>query len=241
MKSKQQFRIIFEDDFIIVLEKDAGILTIPDRYNHQLSSLSQILQEIYGEIFIVHRLDKDTSGIMLFAKDADTHRDLNIAFENDEVKRIYHVVTQGVIPQDYLEIDIPLIQSHQKSHLTIPSANGKSSLTRLKVLKRYRNATLAECELVTGRHHQIRAHLQAIGYPLLVDELYGNNSSFLVSSIKRKYNLKKYTEELPIISRLTMHSYSLGFIHPKTNEQLYFTSEYPKDFSALLQILEKYA
>jgi len=100
MKSKQPFRIIFEDDFIIVLEKDAGILTIPDRYNHQLSSLSQILQEIYGEIFIVHRLDKDTSGIMLFDKDADTHRDLNIAFENDEVKRIYHVVTQGVIPQE---------------------------------------------------------------------------------------------------------------------------------------------
>lgn len=241
MKSSQVFRTLYEDESLLVIDKDAGILTIPDRYNHNLRSLSQILKEKYGNIFIVHRLDRDTSGIMIFAKDEDTHRELNNDFENHKIKRIYHVITQGVIPQDYIEIDIPLIQSRQKSHIMIPSAKGKESLTKLKVLERFKNATLAECELVTGRHHQIRAHLQAIGYPLLVDELYGNNSVFLVSSIKRKYNLKKDTEEQPLISRLTMHSYSIQFIHPKTKVQLSFTAEYPKDFSALIQILEKYS
>ncbi|HOV91908.1 MAG TPA: RluA family pseudouridine synthase [Candidatus Kapabacteria bacterium] len=241
MKHNKYFKIIYEDNSIIVIDKETGILTIPDRYNHNLPSLSQILSEIYGNIFVVHRLDKDTSGIMLFAKDADAHKELNIAFENNEIKRIYHVITQGIIPQDYIEIDIPLVQSRQRSHITIPSAKGKSSLTKLKVLKRFKNATLAECELVTGRHHQIRAHLQAIGYPLLIDELYGNNSSFFVSSIKRRYNLKKETEEQPLISRLTMHSYSIEFIHPENKEQLQFVAKYPKDFAALLQILEKYS
>lgn len=241
MKQTQIFRILFEDDSLLVIDKDAGILTIPDRYNHNLQSLSQILKEKYGEIFIVHRLDRDTSGVIIFAKDADTHRELSIAFENNEVKRIYHVITQGIIPQDYIEIDIPLVQSRQKSHIMIPSAKGKNSLTKLQVLKRFKNSTLAECELITGRHHQIRAHLQAIGYPLLVDELYGNNESFLVSSIKRKYNLKKDTEEQPIISRLTMHAYSIEFIHPSTKELLHLTAEYPRDFSALIQVLEKYS
>lgn len=233
--------IIYEDDNLIILNKPSGILTIPDRFNTSLPNLSTLLKKTYGKVFTVHRLDRDTSGAIIFAKDAETHRSLSIAFENNEVIRKYEVVCEGIFPEEYMEIDIPLRQSRKNALITVPSAKGKPSLTKVKVIEKFRNSTLLECELITGRHHQIRVHLQSIGYPLLIDDLYGNKSEFFVSSIKRKYNLKKGTKEYPIMTRLSMHSKELSFVHPVKNEQINVFAEYPKDFSALLQVLRKYS
>lgn len=240
MKSKF-FDIIFEDEDLLVINKKSGVLSIPDRFNRFAPNIYNILNKHYGQIFIVHRLDRDTSGAMMFAKNAETHRQLNLDFENNNIRRIYHTIVDGVVYQDDFEIDIPLRASKKHLGTTIPSAKGKPSLTLVKVLERFRNQTLLECELKTGRHHQIRVHLQAIGHPLLVDELYGKNSFFLLSYIKPRVNLKKGTEELPIISRLTMHSYYIEFTHPKTNQRLPFHADYQKDFAATLSILRKYA
>ncbi len=233
--------ILFEDNYLLILNKQSGILTLPDRFNYSIPSLSSMLKKIYGKIFVVHRLDKDTSGAIIFAKDPETHRQLNIDFENNKVIRKYHVVVEGIIPKDKLDIDIPLRQSRKKVGMTLPSAKGKASLTKVQVIERYRNATFIECELITGRHHQIRVHLQTIGYPLLVDDLYGHSKSFNLSSIKRSYNLKKGTKESPIISRLTMHSFYLEFIHPITQQVIKISADYPKDFAALIQLLQKYS
>ncbi len=231
---------IYEDDYLLVLSKPAGFLTLPDRYDRQAPNLKNYLEKKYQEIFIVHRLDKDTSGAIIFAKDSETHKLLNQQFEQNLITKIYHVVVSGVIVDDEVKIDIPITQDYRKPGRSKPSATGKDSLTVLRVLERFRNTTLVECNLVTGRHHQIRVHCSAIGHPLLVDEFYGRSDAFFLSSIKRKYNFKKDEVERPLISRVTMHSYSVNFQHPVTNERMYFTAEYPKDFEALIKMLRKY-
>jgi len=241
MSKKELFEIIFEDDDILVINKPAGLLTIPDRYDSTAKSLYTILKNKYEEILTVHRLDRDTSGVLIFAKSTEAHRLLNFQFEHKEVKKIYHAVVSGIVPKNEVRIDIPLIANSGKGGGVLPSARGKESLSILNVVRRYRNATLVEVELVTGRQHQLRAHVAAIGHPLLIDSLYGENTEFYLSSIKRKFNLKKNASEQPIISRITMHSYSISFVHPVKNEIVEFIAEYPKDFRVLIQLLDKYS
>lgn len=241
MRKKDLYDIIYEDDSIVIVDKPSGLLTIPDRYDKSQVSLSRLLDEKYGGIFIVHRLDKETSGVMVFAKDADSHRKLNEQFQENEAERIYHVILSGIVDRETLDIDIPIAPHPARRGMMIPSARGKPALTKLRVIQTFRHATLAECSLITGRQHQIRVHCAAIGHPLLVDALYGQSDVFLLSQIKRRVNLKKQTTELPIISRVTMHAHSLGFVHPSTNIHVNYDAPYPKDFKALLQVLEKYS
>ena len=240
MKKQNPYKVIFEDDHLIVLNKEAPTLTLPDRFNPNLVNLLDLLKSEYGEIFIVHRLDKGTSGIMVFAKDADTHRDLSIQFQENEIEKIYHAIVEGRFPEDPIEIDIPIASDPHKKGRSIPSARGKASLTKAKIIERYNLSTLVKCSLVTGRHHQLRVHMAAIGHSLLVDNFYGNREEFFVSEIKRNFNLKKKTKEIAIISRQTMHAFSLKFKHPFSKEEVYFEAEYPKDFKALKQVLSKY-
>jgi 23S rRNA pseudouridine1911/1915/1917 synthase len=241
MKKKDDFDIIHEDDDIVVISKHAGMLTIPDRYNKALPNIYRILNDKFGSIYTVHRLDRDTSGVMVFAKNADAHRNLNMQFDNQEVGKFYHLVLAGVVNKDEMKIDIPIAADPSKPGLSYPSARGKDSLTILKVLKRFRSSTLVECELVTGRHHQLRVHCATIGNPLLIDPEYAGTNEVFLSSFKRKFKLGKRQEEKPIISRLTMHSRSITFNHPDGTGKLTFEAEYPKDFAALLQSLSKYS
>lgn len=234
------YEVIYEDDFIIAVNKLAGILSIPDRYNEEIPNLKKILNEIYDEIFVVHRLDKGTSGVMIYAKDAKTHKLFNEMFEEQSIEKIYHVLVKGIFTPNEIDIDIPILPSMGKKGLSMPSARGKQSLTKVKVLERFDRATLLECNLVTGRSHQIRVHLATLGFPLYVDSDYGGNESFKISDFKKRFNLKKNTEEKAILDRLSMHAYSLRFFHPVTNEQIYITADYHRDFAAMLQILGKY-
>jgi len=238
---KLKLEILYEDDNIICINKPAEVLTIPDRYDTEIFNLYNYLQKIYGNVYTVHRLDRGTSGAIIFAKDDASHRNLNAQFQENDVKKVYRFVVEGIIPKDEIDIDIPISPSPFKKGESIPSARGKASLTILRVLKRYRNATYCECDLITGRHHQLRVHVAAIGFPLLVDDMYGEKEDFYVSTMKKKnFNLKKKTEERPIIDRITMHAFSLEFNHPLNNEVIKIEASYPKDFKALLQVLEKY-
>lgn len=241
MKNFKYYKIEYEDDDVIGLTKNAGLLSIPDRYRKDIPNLRAMLTEKYGEIFVVHRLDQFTSGAMIFAKNAEAHSILNQQFDNLEVKKTYIAVVSGVLDDEETDIDIPLLADPYHLGQTIPSARGKASLTQLKVIERFRMATFVEVNLVTGRHHQIRVHCASIGHPLLVDNVYGKNSEFYLSTIKKRFNVKKDEEELPIISRLTMHSRSLTFKHPSKDEMLTVNSEEPKDLQALIQVLRKYS
>lgn len=235
------FNIIFEDEHLLVVDKPAGVLSIPDRYDRNMNNLKDIFDQKYEKIFVVHRLDRDTSGIMIYAKNAEAHKDLNDQFQNYTVTKIYHSLWSGILPKDELFIDIPLMPSPQKKGVTIPSARGKESYSKIKVLERFKIATLVEIELLTGRHHQIRAHASALGHPLLVDEIYSNENAFYLSKVKRKFNLKKDSEERPLISRITLHSKSIKFTHPFTGEEMLFKTDYPKDFAVALKQLQKYS
>lgn len=239
-KNEAPYQIIYEDDYIIAVNKLAGVLSVPDRYNQEIPNLKKMLAEKYENIFVVHRLDKGTSGIMIYVKDAETHRLFNTMFENQEIEKIYHVVVKGIFTPNEIDIDIPILPSAGRKGLSIPSARGKQSLTKVKVLERFDRATLLECELVTGRSHQIRVHLSTLGFPLYVDPSYGGFEAFLVSDFKKRLNLKKNTLEKPILERLSMHAYSLQFIHPRTNENIKLATDYHRDFAAMLQILSKY-
>ena len=241
MTEVQEPKILFEDGYLLIVEKPAGVLSVPDRYNPLLHNLKDSFDKKYGKIFIVHRLDKETAGVMVFAKDADTHKNLNDQFQNFKVTKIYHSLWSGIVSKDEMLIDIPLMSDPAKKGKTIPSARGKESYSKIKVIERFRIATLVEIELLTGRHHQIRAHAAAVGHPLLVDEMYGGGKAFYLSDIKKKYNIRKEKEERPLISRITLHSYSLTVLHPISGEDITCTTEYPKDFDVTLKKLKKYS
>lgn len=238
---KESLHILYEDDDIVAINKQAGILTIPDRFRAELPNLRDILKEKYGEIFVVHRLDKETTGVILFAKNAEAHRHLSLQFEHNTIEKIYHTVVGGVFDKENLDIDIPLAPDPRRKGLMKPNALGKESLTHVEVVERFKIATLLACTPKTGRQHQIRVHLSAIGYPLLVDADYGKQKEFKLSTIKRRYNLAKDTDEKPIISTTTLHAQQIRFIHPTTEKKMMVTAEYPKSFAALLQVLRKYS
>jgi 23S rRNA-/tRNA-specific pseudouridylate synthase len=122
-----------------------------------------------------------------------------------------------------------------------PSARGKESFTSIHVVQRFRIASLLECKPKTGRLHQIRVHLSAIGYPLLVDSDYGSSNEFKLSTIKRKYNVGKDQEERPLLSRTPLHSSSITFLHPLSEKRVTYNAELPKDMTATINVLNKYA
>lgn len=233
--------IIFEDDHIIVASKPAQLLSIPDRFDATKPSLSAELTQIYGKIFIVHRLDRETSGIIVFAKTEEAHRHLSLQFENHETQKIYLALLDGVMHQDEGSIDRPIAE-----HPTIPgkmtiAKKGKESLTLFKVIERFKHFTLVEADIRTGRTHQIRVHFQSLGYPLAVDVLYGRRDALFGRDIKNKFKVGKFTEEeLPLMKRTTLHAFKLTFKHPLSNETVSFESELPKDFRALLNQLRKW-
>lgn len=233
--------ILYEDAAIIVVNKPAGMLTIPDRFRASEIHLRGWLEKKYGKIFVVHRLDRDTSGVMVFAKTAEAHRNLSMQFEQHSCTKRYHAVLMGRVEKDDIRVDIPLMPDPANTGMMIASARGKESLTDVHVLERYRVATLVECTLHTGRQHQLRVHCASIGHPLLVDALYGPTDKFFLSGIKRRYNIRKNEEEKPLITRASLHARLLGFAHPETGEYCEYSCEPPKDFTALVSVLRKYS
>jgi RluA family pseudouridine synthase len=233
--------VLHVDDAIIVVNKPAHLLAVPDRFDKTLPDARSMMQAKYGEAFVVHRIDRETSGVMVFGRTAEAHRHLSLQFEHHQVGKFYHAILSGVIDADALPISIPIAPDPRRKGAMKPSARGKEAHTELTVLERFRVATYVQARLITGRQHQIRVHCAAVGHPLLVDALYGRTDRFLLSTIKRKYNLAKDTEERPVIQRQTLHAHHLDFSHPLTNEAVSFEAPLPRDFAATLQVLRKYA
>ncbi len=233
--------IIYEDDQLVVVNKPPDYLSIPDRHDSTKPNLVSFLQQKFGEIFVVHRIDRETSGILCFARNAEAHRNLCKQFDDRVVEKFYLALADGRMHDDEGIIDKPIAEHSSVAGKMITAARGKASLSLYKVLQRFKHFTLAEIEIKTGRTHQIRVHFQSIGYPLAVDPLYGRRSELKLSEIKGKYKLGKWVdEERPIMSRTTLHAYRLKLQHPVTEEVMNFKVEPPKDFVALVQQLEKW-
>jgi RluA family pseudouridine synthase len=212
-------KIIYEDPQIIVVNKPAGLSVLPDGWEKDSDYLVKRLEEQYGKVFIVHRLDKITSGVMVFARDAETHRTLNIQFETHEAQKTYHAVLEGNPKWEEKVVKYPLRANVGHKHRTVvDDKNGKPSETRFRVIKRYEEAALVEAKPMTGRTHQIRVHAYALGHPLVEDVLYGARDQY----------------GLP---RPMLHAQSLSFIHPATNERVKFSVPHPSDFEEALERL----
>jgi 23S rRNA pseudouridine1911/1915/1917 synthase len=231
--------ILFENDALIAVDKPAGLLSIPDREGKE-PSLKSILRERYGNIFTVHRLDRETSGVIVFAKDEATHKHLSKIFEQREVEKIYQGIVQGSLAQPEGTIDLALMEHPAKPGSMLVNRRGKASLTDYTVLEDLSLYSLVQFRIHTGRTHQIRVHMQALGHPIVCDELYGDPKPIFLSSFKRKYKLSHgEDEERPMLSRLGLHSALLRFTDAAGTTHT-FEAPLPKDMRALLQQLRKW-
>lgn len=230
--------IIFENDSFVAINKPAGLLSIPDREQTQ-TSLKDILIAKYGSIFTVHRLDKETSGIILFAKNETAHKYYSRLFEERKTEKYYMGLVLGSPAVKKGTIDAPISEHSLQKGLMVVHRNGKPSVTDYEVMEEHRSFSLLQFQLHTGRTHQIRVHCKNMGHPLACDELYGDGKPILLSSIKRKYKLSKHDdEERPMLNRLALHSYRLRFTDLDGNV-FDFIAELPKDIRALLQQLKR--
>ena len=212
--------IIHIDDHIIIVNKPAGLPVLPDGWEKDSEYLVKMLEAQHGKIFIVHRLDKITSGVMVFARNAEAHRALNMQLEHHEAEKVYHAIVEGNPRWDEKVTKFPLHANVGHKHRTIvDDKHGKPSETRFRILKRYQSSAWVEAKPMTGRTHQIRVHASALGHPLLGDILYGASESKLTT-------------------RPALHAYSLTFTHPTTNERVTFKAEHPRDFATTLKLLD---
>ena len=221
--------IIYEDKDIIVVKKPSGLVVHPGSGNYDntlvngLMSYTENLSDINGEERpgIVHRIDKDTSGILLVAKNNKSHNILTEYFkEHKEIKREYIALICGVFPHETATIDAPIGRdTKDRKKMAVTANNSKEAITHLKVLKRYKNHTLVSLILETGRTHQIRVHMNYIGYPIYNDPV---------------YNTKKATEFGQFL-----HSAKIDFKHPITNEKMHFECPLPEEFQNFIDSLEK--
>ncbi len=238
-RSRPKYTIIYQDERIIAFDKGPGISSIRERFIPGIS-LKEMAEEKLGRLWTVHRIDKDTSGVIVFARDAEAHKSLNDQFERHETTKIYAAILEGEMPQDEMTIDIPLMSDPAHPGRMRPSARGKESTTILHLRERFHGFSYVEARPLTGRQHQIRVHCKAVGLPLAVDPFYGNRKELLLSTFKRRY--RDYgQEEKPLIARLTLHAERLTVIHPGTGEPITFEAALPRDMSALLNQLRKVA
>lgn len=233
--------ILFEDDDYVVLNKPAGLLSIADRHNPHLPNLSALLEQRYGEIFVVHRLDRNTSGVMVFARHAASHQLLSTQFQEKMTEKVYLGLVQGRVWEPEGTIDKPIAESSSRRGKMIITAKGKPALTTFEVLEPFSLYTLLKIRLHTGRTHQIRVHLQSIGHSIAVDDVYGDGKPFYLSFIKKQYRLSRnQEEEKPLMSRTALHALSLGFSDQK-GQRRFYEAPLPKDFRAVLSQLRKHA
>ena len=230
--------IIYEDEDLIALNKPSGLLSIPDREGKEIS-LKRLLIEKYGSIFTVHRLDKGTSGLIVFAKNEEAHKNLSQQFEGRRTEKIYYGLVLGSVTDKKGSIDAPIAEHPAKKGMMTIHRNGKESFTDYEVLEDFKTFSWLQFQIHTGRTHQIRVHAKHIGHPVVCDELYGDGKPVLLSSLKSKFKLSKNElEERPILNRLALHAHSLRFTNTN-GETIKPEAPLPKDLKALLQQLRK--
>ena len=221
---KMDIDIVYEDDDVIVINKKSGVVVHPAPGNYSgtlvngLMYLSKDLSHVNGEFRpgIVHRIDKDTSGLLIVAKNDKAHRILAEELKEKKVKRKYIALVSGVINHDIGEIDAPIGRDpSDRKKMCVTSTNSKDAITHFRVLERYKNASLIECELETGRTHQIRVHMKYINHPVINDPVYGKNNHGEFGQL--------------------LHAKEITFTHPTTKEVMTFSCEVPEEFNKILE------
>lgn len=207
MNSNSPFDLIYQDDYLLVANKPAGLLAVPGRGADKQDCLSSRIEQEFPDALVVHRLDMATSGLMIFARGAEMHRFLSLMFQERKVEKRYVAVVTGKLVPETGEVNLPIAADWPNRPLhKIDAELGKLSLTRYRLLGFDADNTRVELEPVTGRTHQLRVHMKAIGHPILGDALYGDTRS---------------------APRLMLHATILELLHPVTRAPLHFVSSPP--------------
>lgn len=231
---------IYEDDDIVAFNKPSGLLTIPHRFKAEEPSLVRIAEKKYGKLFVIHRIDRDTSGAIILAKNEEAHRHYSMAFQNRQVEKYYRAFCYGNPLQDEGDIQTGIMEHPTIKGKMVINKKGKDAHTSYKILHKWQGYTFYDVQIHTGRTHQIRLHLQSIGTPIICDDVYGNGEPLKLSDFKKKYNAGiSDNEERGLINRLALHSYQLKLIQPQ-GSTITITAEVPKDFSAAIKQLDKW-
>ena len=234
MKLRFEDWILHEDEHTLAINKPANLASLDER-DPDAPSIIRLAKKYNEQLQLCHRIDKDTTGVLLMAKHPDAYREIAMAFEDRRVEKIYHAVVEGAVQLDEQVIDLPVLVT--KSGKVRVERGGKEAVTLFRTLEMFEHFTLMECMPVTGRMHQIRVHLASQNIPIANDVLYGGHPPYL-SKIKRKFNLGKWEEEKPMIQRFALHAYSLFLDTEHLN--LDIKAPYPKDFEVFVKLLEKY-
>lgn len=240
MKHIAPYEVLYSDDSIAVLSKRSGLLVAADRYDSDAPRLDVEAVREFGELFAVHRIDKDTSGIVIYARSREAQRSLSVQFQERTVEKVYHALVHGRPSWQTLTVDLFLQPDGDALHRTLVNKRrGKPSVTDFELLCVCPPYSWIEARPLTGRTHQIRAHLKANGMSIVCDPLYGGSTRpVLLSEIKRSWRGDPY-EERPLLERLALHAYRLTVAHPVTGERMTFTAPYPRDLDAVRKQLAK--
>jgi RluA family pseudouridine synthase len=228
-----QSLILWQDKALVAINKPSGLLSIADGYQPDLPHAAQWLTDYLGKVWVIHRLDKETSGVLLFALTAEAHQSLNIQFQKRETRKEYHALVVGNPEWDHQCITLPLKVNGDRGHRTIvDTAAGKPAETEIVVRQQYQGFCSVGALPRTGYTHQIRAHLAAVGLPILCDPLYKSRQPETLS----QQIARKILPGLPI-HRTALHAYQISFRHPTSGETITIQAREPQDFINTLQTL----